>query len=297
MEECSSFSTSYVLPPEILILAILNGVRWNLRVNLIYISLITQVFEQFFKFFSATHDSSVVNFLFSSIPHFLVGLFGFFLVVSSLSSLYILDISPLLHVVLVKIFFPICSLTICPINYVLTEMSSFMRSHLSILDFKVLAILVLFRKFPTVPVASRLFPTFSSIIFTVSGFVLIHFDLSFVHGDKYGSIFIFLHTDSLLGHHHLLKMLSFFLCLFWLLCPRSSMCKYVVLFLSLQFYCIDQTVCICANNMEFYHYCSAVELEVRDGDFPAFLLLLRIVLLFWFLGFFFVFLGFFCLYK
>mgnify|MGYP007133048323 CR=1 FL=1 len=61
--------------------------------------------------------------------------------------------------------------------------------------------------------SSRLFPTFSSIRFSVSGFMLrslIHLDLSFVQGDKYGSIFIFLHTDSQLDQHHLLKMLSFF---------------------------------------------------------------------------------------
>jgi hypothetical protein len=37
-----------------------------------------------------------------------------------------------------------------------------------------------------------------------------HLDLSFVRGDKYGPIFNFLHTDSQLDQHHLLKMLSFF---------------------------------------------------------------------------------------
>jgi hypothetical protein len=39
----------HVLSPEILILAILIGVRWNLRVILIYISLITKYFEHFFR--------------------------------------------------------------------------------------------------------------------------------------------------------------------------------------------------------------------------------------------------------
>jgi hypothetical protein len=33
--------------------------------------------------------------------------------------------------------------------------------------------------------------------------------MSFVQGNKYGSIFIFLHTDCQLDKHHLLKMLSF----------------------------------------------------------------------------------------
>jgi hypothetical protein len=35
-------------------------------------------------------------------------------------------------------------------------------------------------------------------------------DLSFVQGDQYGSICIFLHVDCQLNKHHLLKMLSFF---------------------------------------------------------------------------------------
>jgi hypothetical protein len=38
----------HVLSPEVLALAILTGVRWNLRVVLICISLITKDFEHFF---------------------------------------------------------------------------------------------------------------------------------------------------------------------------------------------------------------------------------------------------------
>ena len=114
----------HVLSPEVLILAILIGVRWNLRVILICISLITKDFEHFFRCFSAIQDSSVVNFWFSSIPHFLIGLFGF-LVINFLSSLYILDISPLSDVGLVKIFFPICRLPICLIDYVLCLTEAF----------------------------------------------------------------------------------------------------------------------------------------------------------------------------
>ena len=64
-----------------------------------------------------------------------------------------------------------------------------------------------------VPISLRLFPTFSSINFSVSGFMwrsLIHLDLSFVQGDKNGSILILLHDNRQLCQHHLLKMLSFF---------------------------------------------------------------------------------------
>jgi hypothetical protein len=59
-------------------LAILISVRWNLRVLLISISLMIKDGEHVFKCFSAIQDSSVENSLFSSVPYFLIGLFGFF---------------------------------------------------------------------------------------------------------------------------------------------------------------------------------------------------------------------------
>ena len=40
------------------------------------ISLVTKDIEHFSKCFSAIRDSSVENSLFSSVPHFLIGLFG-----------------------------------------------------------------------------------------------------------------------------------------------------------------------------------------------------------------------------
>jgi hypothetical protein len=59
-----------------LILAILTGVRWNLRVVFIYISLMTKDAEHFFRYSSAIQDSFVENSLFSSVSQFLMGLFG-----------------------------------------------------------------------------------------------------------------------------------------------------------------------------------------------------------------------------
>ena len=59
---------------------------------------------------------------------------------------------------------------------------------------------------------SKLFPTFSSIRFSIYDFmwrILIHLDLCFVQGEKYVSICILLHTDHQVGQHDLLKMLSF----------------------------------------------------------------------------------------
>jgi hypothetical protein len=65
----------HLLSPEFLILAILSGVRWNLRVVLICISLMIKDVEHFFKCFSALRYSSIENSLFSSVPHFLLGIF------------------------------------------------------------------------------------------------------------------------------------------------------------------------------------------------------------------------------
>jgi hypothetical protein len=46
---------------------------------------------------------------------------------------------------------------------------------------------------------------------------LLHLDLSFVQGDKYGSICMLLHTDIQLDQH-LLKILLFFHCMVLALC-------------------------------------------------------------------------------
>ena len=96
----------HLLSSEFWILTNLTSVRWNLRVVLICISLMAKDVKNFIKYFSAIQYSSIENFLFSSVPHYLIGLFGS-LVSSFLSSLYTLDIMPLSNVGLVKIFFPL----------------------------------------------------------------------------------------------------------------------------------------------------------------------------------------------
>jgi hypothetical protein len=95
--------------------------------------------------------------------------------------------------------------------FALQEHSSFMRSHLSILDLKCEPLEFYLENFPPLPMNSCLFLILISIRLSVSGFMLrslIHLNLSFVQSDKYGSIFIFLHTDKQLEQHYLLKMLS-----------------------------------------------------------------------------------------
>jgi hypothetical protein len=60
----------HLLSPEFLILAILTGVRWNLRVVLICILLMIKDVEHFFRCFSAIRYSSGENSLCSSEPQF-----------------------------------------------------------------------------------------------------------------------------------------------------------------------------------------------------------------------------------
>jgi hypothetical protein len=63
----------HLLSPEVLILVILTGVRWNLKVVLICISLMITDVEHFFRCFSALWYFSDENSLFSSITRFFTG--------------------------------------------------------------------------------------------------------------------------------------------------------------------------------------------------------------------------------
>jgi hypothetical protein len=108
----------------------------------------------------------------------------------------------------------VCCLPFCLDSVLsLTEALQFYEVHLLILDLTVQATGGMFRNISPVPTSSRLFPTFSSISSSVSGFMwrsVINLDLSFVQEDKTGSIYILLHTNPKLREHHLLRMLSFF---------------------------------------------------------------------------------------
>jgi hypothetical protein len=170
--------------------------------------------EHFFSCFSAIWYSSVENSVFSSESHFLMRLFEF-LESSFLSYLYILNISPLSDLGLVKILSQSIGglFVLLTVSFALQKLCNVMRSHLSICNLTVQAIAVLIRNFfPCIHIFEA-FLTFSSINFSVSGLMwrsLIHLDLSFVQGDKNGSIRILLHDNHQLCQHHLLKMLSFF---------------------------------------------------------------------------------------
>lgn len=133
------------------------------------------------------------------------------------------------------------------------EPTSFMMFHLSIVDLSACAISVLFRKLSPVPMPSRLFPTSPSIWFSVSGFMvrpLIHLGLHFLQDNRYGSVWIILHTCIQSDLNHLLKMLASFSkirCLqlggfVWVFCsiPLINACYYANTMLCFLCSCVVQ---------------------------------------------------------
>jgi hypothetical protein len=117
----------------------------------------------------------------------------------------------------------------------------------------------------------RLFPTFSFVRFSISSFMLrslIHLDLSFVHGDKNGSICILLHAYCQLNQHRLLKMLSSFPLdgfTFFIQDQVTLGVRVLWFFNAIPLIYLLVSIPILYS---FYHYCSIVQLEVRDGNCP-----------------------------
>ena len=149
---------------------------------------------------------------------------------SFLDSSYILEISPLSDVRLVKIFSHSlgCCFVLFTVSFDLQKLFSFRRSHLLIVPLSVCAV-VIFRKWFSIPMHSRLHHTFSSIRFSVIKSMLrslVHLDLSFVHGDRYRSIFILLHVDIHICQHDSLKML-FSTVQIWFLCQKTGVHSFV----------------------------------------------------------------------
>jgi hypothetical protein len=99
------------------------------------ISLVTKDVEHFFKCSLAIRESPVKNSLFRSVPHFSLGYLIFFMC-SFLSSLYILDITPLSDIRLVTTLSQSvgCSFVLLMVPFPLQKLSSVRKSNLLIVD-------------------------------------------------------------------------------------------------------------------------------------------------------------------
>ena len=245
----------YLLFLIFLTIVILTGVRWYIMVS-ICIPLKTSEVEHLFIWSLAICISSLEKPIQVLCPYF-YQIVWVFLILSYMSSLYIVDINLLSD----KSFTNIFSHSVSCL-FVLLMLSFAVQKLLISLD-PICLFLLLF----SLPLENRsqkillwfmtknVPPVFSSrsfMAFSLKFRSLIHLEFIFVYGVRKCYNLIVLHVAVQFSQHHLLKRLSFPLVYSCLLCCRLIDHKCVGLFLVILSCSIDLCVCFCATNILFW---------------------------------------------